>query len=139
MLIIPTKVYAADEIAQIIAMRAQAENVQLDDGAHKRLSEIGAETSLRYVGVAQRLARSMQLHGATADAVDAARAHRLALGGGRRRRQQVERHVHGREDERTRGLQGRRRGHGEMSDHRGSCLSFSFSFHIPLVSLLHFE
>jgi DNA helicase TIP49 (TBP-interacting protein) len=47
LLIIPTKMYAPDEVRQIVAMRAQAERVSIDDRALDRLADIGADCSLR--------------------------------------------------------------------------------------------
>uniref|UniRef100_A0A914L9Q4 RuvB-like helicase n=1 Tax=Meloidogyne incognita TaxID=6306 RepID=A0A914L9Q4_MELIC len=48
LLIVPTKLYSIDEISLIIQIRADAEGVQLDELALKRLCEIGMNASLRY-------------------------------------------------------------------------------------------
>ncbi|TDH64831.1 uncharacterized protein CCR75_000591 [Bremia lactucae] len=48
MLIIRTMPYSVEEMVQIIKIRAEAENIKLQDDATVRLGEIGSETSLRY-------------------------------------------------------------------------------------------
>lgn len=48
-LIIITKPYKIEEILSIVKIRAEAEGVKLDDDALAHLSNLGAETSLRYV------------------------------------------------------------------------------------------
>ena len=48
LLIIPTREYAEDEIREILRIRAKEEKVNLSEEALKRLTEIGAKTSLRY-------------------------------------------------------------------------------------------
>ncbi|RLI60517.1 MAG: TATA box-binding protein [Candidatus Asgardarchaeum californiense] len=47
-LIINTKPYSKEEIYEIIKIRAAEEGAKLDEEAHKRLTEIGVEASLRY-------------------------------------------------------------------------------------------
>ncbi|RVD88466.1 P-loop containing nucleoside triphosphate hydrolase [Arthrobotrys flagrans] len=47
-LIIPTPGYSAPEIQQILSIRAQEQEVDLDDNALTLLTKIGSETSLRY-------------------------------------------------------------------------------------------
>ncbi|KAH7727982.1 chromatin remodelling complex protein [Aphelenchoides avenae] len=49
LLVIPTRPYNPSDIATIVKTRADAEGVQLMDGALERLSAIGAKASLRYV------------------------------------------------------------------------------------------
>jgi TBP-interacting protein len=48
LLIIPTRPYNADEIREIIKIRAQEEEVELDSKALEKLVEIGSKYSLRY-------------------------------------------------------------------------------------------
>jgi len=48
LLIIPTRPYSADEIREIIKIRAQEEEVELDSKALEKLVEIGSKYSLRY-------------------------------------------------------------------------------------------
>ncbi|RLG76482.1 MAG: TATA box-binding protein [Thermoprotei archaeon] len=48
LLIIRTKPYTRDEIREILKIRSKATKIKLTDGALERLTEIGAETSLRY-------------------------------------------------------------------------------------------
>ncbi len=48
LLIIPTKPYTADEIREIIKIRADEEEIVLSDEALEELVKIGVETSLRY-------------------------------------------------------------------------------------------
>ena len=48
LLIIPTRPYTADEIREIIKIRATEEDVELTDEALELLTKIGSETSLRY-------------------------------------------------------------------------------------------
>lgn len=48
LLIIPTRLYSEDEIMEILKIRAREEKVKLAEGALKKLTEIGAKTSLRY-------------------------------------------------------------------------------------------
>eukprot|EP00483_Globobulimina_turgida_P009445 UN09464 len=48
LLIIPTKAYNKDEIYQIISIRAQEEDVEINENAKTFLTEIGVKTSLRY-------------------------------------------------------------------------------------------
>ena len=49
LLIITTKPYKADEIREILKIRAREENVKLTDEALEYLTKIGVESSLRYV------------------------------------------------------------------------------------------
>ena len=48
LLIITTKPYTTEEIKQILAIRCEEEDVEMDDEAKDLLTKIGAETSLRY-------------------------------------------------------------------------------------------
>ena len=48
MLIIRTMPYSLEEMVQIIAIRAEAESLEIEDEALAALGEIGARTSLRY-------------------------------------------------------------------------------------------
>ena len=48
LLIITTKPYNSDEIKQILTIRCEEEDVEMDDEAKDLLTKIGAETSLRY-------------------------------------------------------------------------------------------
>ena len=48
LLIITTKPYSSEEIKQILAIRCEEEDVEMDDEAKDLLTKIGAETSLRY-------------------------------------------------------------------------------------------
>ena len=48
MLIVRTMPYTVEEMIQIVGIRAQVENISLDDGARACLGEVGARTSLRY-------------------------------------------------------------------------------------------
>ncbi|GLD96993.1 hypothetical protein PINS_up005676 [Pythium insidiosum] len=48
MLIIRTMPYSVEEMVQILKIRAEAENIKMNDDATLRLGEIGAQTSLRY-------------------------------------------------------------------------------------------
>lgn len=48
-LIIITKPYKIEEIMSIVKIRADAESVKLDDDALAHLSNLGVDTSLRYV------------------------------------------------------------------------------------------
>ncbi len=48
LLIIPTRPYTADEIKEILKIRAEAEAVKLTEEALEELTKIGTETSLRY-------------------------------------------------------------------------------------------
>jgi len=48
LLIIETRPYSRDEVRDIIRIRAAEENVELEDEAVERLTEIGVEKSLRY-------------------------------------------------------------------------------------------
>ena len=48
LLIIRTKPYTRDEIREILKIRSKATKIKLTDRALERLTEIGAETSLRY-------------------------------------------------------------------------------------------
>lgn len=48
MLIIRTMPYSVEEMVQIIKIRAEAENIKLNEEATTRLGEIGSGTSLRY-------------------------------------------------------------------------------------------
>lgn len=67
LLIIPTKPYAADEIREIIKIRADEIEVQMEDKALETLTKLGVEYSLRYAVqllepsyiIAQRNGRSM--------------------------------------------------------------------------------
>lgn len=62
LLIIPTKPYTAEEIREILKIRASAENVTLSDEALEELTKIGVESSLRYavqlMEPARQIARS---------------------------------------------------------------------------------
>ncbi|HIQ03443.1 MAG TPA: TATA box-binding protein, partial [Desulfurococcales archaeon] len=62
LLIIPTKPYTAEEIREILKIRASAENVILSDEALEELTKIGVESSLRYavqlMEPARQIARS---------------------------------------------------------------------------------
>merc|ERR1719159_1324980 len=49
LVIIRTMPYAVEEIVQVVGIRAQTENLAIDDDALVLLGEIGANTSLRYV------------------------------------------------------------------------------------------
>jgi len=49
LLIITTKPYNADEIREILKIRAREEDVKLTDEALEYLTKIGVESSLRYV------------------------------------------------------------------------------------------
>merc|ERR1712025_597307 len=49
MLILRTMPYSLEEIIQIMSIRAQTENLEIDEEALVLLGEIGANTSLRYV------------------------------------------------------------------------------------------
>jgi len=59
MLIINTRAYTKDEIAEIIRIRTREEKVELEKSAFDHLVEIGAEKSLRYA--AQLLAPAAEL------------------------------------------------------------------------------
>ena len=48
LLIITTKPYTTEEIKQILVIRCEEEDVEMDDEAKDLLTKIGAETSLRY-------------------------------------------------------------------------------------------
>jgi len=48
LLIITTKPYTSEEIKQILVIRCEEEDVEMDDEAKDLLTKIGAETSLRY-------------------------------------------------------------------------------------------
>ena len=48
LLIITTKPYEFDEVKQIITIRCEEEDVEMDDDAKELLTKIGTETSLRY-------------------------------------------------------------------------------------------
>merc|ERR1711903_142353 len=48
MLIIRTMPYSLEEMVQIVAIRASAESIEMDDHALAALGEVGARTSLRY-------------------------------------------------------------------------------------------
>ncbi len=48
LLIIPTRPYNAEEIREIIKIRASEEEIEITDGALEELVKIGVETSLRY-------------------------------------------------------------------------------------------
>ena len=48
LLIITTKPYTTDEIKQILSIRCEEEDVEMDNEAKDLLTKIGAETSLRY-------------------------------------------------------------------------------------------
>ena len=48
LLIITTKPYNSEEIKQILGIRCEEEDVEMDDEAKDLLTKIGAETSLRY-------------------------------------------------------------------------------------------
>jgi RuvB-like protein 1 (pontin 52) len=48
MLIIRTLPYNADEMVQILSLRATVENIEVEESALRLLSDIGARTSLRY-------------------------------------------------------------------------------------------
>jgi len=48
-MIIRTRPYTKDEVQQIIAIRAETERIQLHEDAQRKLAEIGANTSLRYL------------------------------------------------------------------------------------------
>lgn len=48
MLIIRTMPYSLEEMVQIVSIRAETENIEVDDGALAAMGEIGARTSLRY-------------------------------------------------------------------------------------------
>ena len=48
LLIITTKPYSTEEIKQILTIRCEEEDVEMDDEAKDLLTKIGAETSLRY-------------------------------------------------------------------------------------------
>lgn len=48
LLIIETRPYTADEIREILKIRAEEEKVELEDKALERLTQIGVERSLRY-------------------------------------------------------------------------------------------
>ena len=48
--IISTQTYAADEIKEILAIRAQEEEIDISADALALLTKIGAETGLRYAG-----------------------------------------------------------------------------------------
>merc|ERR1711988_1327610 len=48
MLIISTKPYSEKEIRQIVDIRCEEEDVEMDDDAKDLLTKIGVETSLRY-------------------------------------------------------------------------------------------
>merc|ERR1711904_759367 len=50
MVIVRTLGYSVDEIVQVISIRAQTENLEMDQDAIELLGEIGQNTSLRYVG-----------------------------------------------------------------------------------------
>jgi RuvB-like protein 2 len=49
MVIIPTVSYKPDELAKIIKIRCEEEDVEMDDNAQLLLKGLGAQTSLRYV------------------------------------------------------------------------------------------
>lgn len=49
MIIIPTEPYSQKEVATIVKIRCQEEDVELDEGATKALALLGTRTSLRYV------------------------------------------------------------------------------------------
>ena len=53
-LIIRTEPYSADEVSQILKIRADVEGVQLDTPALETLVDIGVTASLRYVQVLQK-------------------------------------------------------------------------------------
>jgi len=48
LLIISTTTYSEKEISQILQIRCEEEDVELTEEAMELLTEIGAETSLRY-------------------------------------------------------------------------------------------
>lgn len=48
LLIITTKPYSSKEVAQILDIRCQEEDVEMTEAAQKLLTKIGMETSLRY-------------------------------------------------------------------------------------------
>ncbi len=48
LLIIPTKPYKAEEIREILKIRAEEEDIEISDDALEELVKIGSETSLRY-------------------------------------------------------------------------------------------
>ena len=47
-MIIKTKQYSAEEIKEIVKIRASVENIKIEDEALNSFGEIGAKTSLRY-------------------------------------------------------------------------------------------
>jgi len=49
LLIIRTSLYAREDIIHILRIRAQTENLQINEAALQKLGEIGSNTSLRYV------------------------------------------------------------------------------------------
>lgn len=48
LMIIKTKQYSAEEIKEIVKIRASVENIKIEDEALNSFGEIGAKTSLRY-------------------------------------------------------------------------------------------
>ncbi len=62
LLIIPTRPYNADEIREIIKIRAHEEEVELEDDALEELVKIGVETSLRYAVQLMEPARIIALN-----------------------------------------------------------------------------
>jgi RuvB-like protein 1 (pontin 52) len=48
MLIVRTLPYNADEMVQILNLRASVENIEVEESALRMLSDVGARTSLRY-------------------------------------------------------------------------------------------
>ncbi|ESO05157.1 hypothetical protein HELRODRAFT_191387 [Helobdella robusta] len=49
LMIVRTMPYSKEEIQQIISLRAQTENIQIEEEALAKMSEIGVKTTLRYV------------------------------------------------------------------------------------------
>ncbi|CDK27023.1 unnamed protein product [Kuraishia capsulata CBS 1993] len=84
-IIIRTEPYSEEEVGQILSIRAQEEEVELDAGALALLTKIGAETSLRYaanlISVANQIAVKKRSSVVTTDCIK--KAYVLFLDSGR--------------------------------------------------------